>query len=210
MWHAWERNVYRVLMGKPEGKTPLGRPRRRWEDGIRMDLRETGWGECRWDPVYDLKQSGDTGKDILRSFYIFLYIFCYFSQRVLVRIFQQIYCTNLLPSFGRYDDHSLRCWRAFYRIPSPPSPNATRSPLPSEACCCLPTRGRVTRSLTASYLLQTSRHVTDLITLTGLVHRMNTNAVHTLLTCQTMEKKLIICLGFRGFPLSLLEEVPKL
>jgi hypothetical protein len=37
-----ERNVYRVLMGKPEGKRPLGRPRRRWEDGIRMDLREFG------------------------------------------------------------------------------------------------------------------------------------------------------------------------
>jgi hypothetical protein len=34
-----ERNVYRVSMGKPEGKTPLGRTRRRWEDGIRMDLR---------------------------------------------------------------------------------------------------------------------------------------------------------------------------
>jgi hypothetical protein len=37
-----ERNVYRVLMGKPEGKRPLGRPRHRWEDGIRMDLREIG------------------------------------------------------------------------------------------------------------------------------------------------------------------------
>jgi hypothetical protein len=33
-----ERNVYKVLMGKPEGKRPLGRPRRRWEDGIRMIL----------------------------------------------------------------------------------------------------------------------------------------------------------------------------
>jgi hypothetical protein len=37
-----ERNVYRVLMGKPEGKRPLGRPRRRWEDGIRMDLMQIG------------------------------------------------------------------------------------------------------------------------------------------------------------------------
>jgi hypothetical protein len=37
-------NAYRVLMGKPEGKRPLGRRRRRWEDGIRMDLREIGWG----------------------------------------------------------------------------------------------------------------------------------------------------------------------
>jgi hypothetical protein len=39
-----ESKVYRVLMGKPEGKRPLGRPRRRWEDGIRMDLKEIGWG----------------------------------------------------------------------------------------------------------------------------------------------------------------------
>jgi hypothetical protein len=36
--------VTRVLVGKPEGRRPLGRPRRRWEDGIRMDLEETGWG----------------------------------------------------------------------------------------------------------------------------------------------------------------------
>jgi hypothetical protein len=39
-----ERNLCKVLAGKPEGKRPLGRPRRRWEDGIRMDLRETGLG----------------------------------------------------------------------------------------------------------------------------------------------------------------------
>jgi hypothetical protein len=38
------RKVYRVSVGKPEGKRPLGRPRRRWEDGIKMDLREIGWG----------------------------------------------------------------------------------------------------------------------------------------------------------------------
>jgi hypothetical protein len=38
------RNMYRVLVGKPEGKRPLGRPMRRWEDGIKMDLREIGWG----------------------------------------------------------------------------------------------------------------------------------------------------------------------
>jgi hypothetical protein len=38
------RNVYKVLVGKPEGRRPLGRPRRRWEDGIKMDLREIGWG----------------------------------------------------------------------------------------------------------------------------------------------------------------------
>jgi len=39
-----ERKVYKVLVGKPEGKKPLGRPRRRWDDGIRMDLGEIGWG----------------------------------------------------------------------------------------------------------------------------------------------------------------------
>jgi hypothetical protein len=43
-----ERNMYRVLMGKPEGKRPLGRPRRRWEDGIIMYLRETGWWSVDW------------------------------------------------------------------------------------------------------------------------------------------------------------------
>jgi hypothetical protein len=39
--------VYKALLGKPEGKRPLGRPRRRWEDGIRMDLRETGFDWLR-------------------------------------------------------------------------------------------------------------------------------------------------------------------
>jgi hypothetical protein len=49
MWHAWDRReVYKVLVGKPEGKRPLGRPRRRWEDGIRMDLREIGLGDIDW------------------------------------------------------------------------------------------------------------------------------------------------------------------
>jgi hypothetical protein len=48
MWHARERKVYRVLVGKPEGKGPLGRSKHRWEDGIRMDHRETGWGSVQW------------------------------------------------------------------------------------------------------------------------------------------------------------------
>jgi hypothetical protein len=43
-----ERKVYKVLVGKPEGKRPLGRPRRRWEDGIRMDLREIGLEGVDW------------------------------------------------------------------------------------------------------------------------------------------------------------------
>jgi hypothetical protein len=42
------RKVFRVLVGKPEGERPLGRPRRRWEDGIKMDLREIGWGCVEW------------------------------------------------------------------------------------------------------------------------------------------------------------------
>jgi hypothetical protein len=43
-----ERKVYRVLVGKPEGKRPLRRRRRRWENGIRMDLREIGLGGVDW------------------------------------------------------------------------------------------------------------------------------------------------------------------
>jgi hypothetical protein len=42
------RGVYRVLVGKPEGRRPLGRPRRRWEDNIRMDLQEVGWEDEDW------------------------------------------------------------------------------------------------------------------------------------------------------------------
>jgi hypothetical protein len=43
------RNVYRVLVGKLEGKSPLRRPRRRWVDGIKMDLKEIGWVVCGVD-----------------------------------------------------------------------------------------------------------------------------------------------------------------
>jgi hypothetical protein len=43
-----ERKVYKVLVGKPEGKRPLGRPRRMWEDGVRMDVREIGLGGVDW------------------------------------------------------------------------------------------------------------------------------------------------------------------
>jgi hypothetical protein len=42
------RGAYRALVGKPEGRRPLGRPRRRWEDNINMDLREVGWGGMDW------------------------------------------------------------------------------------------------------------------------------------------------------------------
>jgi hypothetical protein len=43
-----ERKVYKVLVRKPVGRRPLGRPRRGWEDGIRIDLRETGFGGVDW------------------------------------------------------------------------------------------------------------------------------------------------------------------
>jgi hypothetical protein len=43
-----DRGVQRVLVGKPEEKRPLGRPRHRWEDNINMDLQEVGWGRRDW------------------------------------------------------------------------------------------------------------------------------------------------------------------
>jgi hypothetical protein len=43
-----KRNPYRLLVGKPEGKRPLGRPRRRWVDNIRMDLGEVEWSDVVW------------------------------------------------------------------------------------------------------------------------------------------------------------------
>jgi hypothetical protein len=43
-----KRNAYRILVGKPEGKIPLGRPRRRWVDNIKMELREIGWDGMHW------------------------------------------------------------------------------------------------------------------------------------------------------------------
>jgi hypothetical protein len=43
-----KRNAYRLLVGKPEGKRSLGRPRRRWVDNTRMDLGEVGWGDVDW------------------------------------------------------------------------------------------------------------------------------------------------------------------
>jgi len=53
-----ERGLYRVLVGKPEGKRPLGRPRRRWVDNIRMDLQEVGCGYMDW---IGLAQDGTGG-----------------------------------------------------------------------------------------------------------------------------------------------------
>jgi hypothetical protein len=59
-----ERKVYKVLVGKPEGKRPLDRPRHRWEDGIRMDLREIGLGGCGW---IRLSQDRDRWRDVVSA-----------------------------------------------------------------------------------------------------------------------------------------------
>jgi hypothetical protein len=47
--HGEKKSAYRILVGKPEGKRPLGRPRRRWEDNIKMDIREIGLGGVDWN-----------------------------------------------------------------------------------------------------------------------------------------------------------------
>jgi hypothetical protein len=59
-----KRNGYRILAGKPEGKRPLGRPRRRWEDNIRIDLREIEWGGIDW---IDLAQDRDQWRAFLNT-----------------------------------------------------------------------------------------------------------------------------------------------
>jgi hypothetical protein len=59
-----KRKVYKVLVGKPEGKRPLGRPRRRREDGIRMDLREIGLGGVDW---IRLSEDTDRWRAVVRA-----------------------------------------------------------------------------------------------------------------------------------------------
>jgi hypothetical protein len=59
-----EKTVYRILVGKPEGKRPLRSPRRRWEDDIRMDLREIGWGGMDW---IDLAQDRDQWRALVNT-----------------------------------------------------------------------------------------------------------------------------------------------
>jgi hypothetical protein len=43
-----KKKAYSILVGIPEGRRPLGRPRRKWESNIKIDLRETGWGSIEW------------------------------------------------------------------------------------------------------------------------------------------------------------------
>jgi hypothetical protein len=59
-----KRNAYRLLVGKPEGRMPLGRPRRRWLDNIRMDLVEVGWDDVDW---IGLAQDRDRWRALVNS-----------------------------------------------------------------------------------------------------------------------------------------------
>jgi len=61
----WEkRGIYRVLVGKPEGKRPLGRPRHKWEDNIKMDLHEVGCGGMDW---IELAQDRDRWRALVNT-----------------------------------------------------------------------------------------------------------------------------------------------
>ena len=55
--HGERRGLYRVLVGKPEGKRPLVRPRRRWEDNIKMDLKDLGWEGQDWIDLAQTRKS---------------------------------------------------------------------------------------------------------------------------------------------------------
>jgi hypothetical protein len=57
-------NAYRILVGKPEGKRPLGRPRHRWVDNIKMDLREIRWDGVDW---IDMAQDRDQWKALVNT-----------------------------------------------------------------------------------------------------------------------------------------------
>jgi hypothetical protein len=59
-----KRNAYRLLVGKPEGKRPLGRARRRWMGNIRLDLVEVGWGDVDW---IGLAQDRDRWRALVNS-----------------------------------------------------------------------------------------------------------------------------------------------
>jgi hypothetical protein len=59
-----KRNAYRILVGKSEGKRPLGRPRRRWVDNIKIDLREIAWDGVDW---IDLAQDRDQWRALVNT-----------------------------------------------------------------------------------------------------------------------------------------------
>jgi hypothetical protein len=58
------RSAYRILVRTPEGRRPLGRPRRRWEDNIKMELKEVGWGGVDW---IDMAQDRDRWRAVVSA-----------------------------------------------------------------------------------------------------------------------------------------------
>jgi hypothetical protein len=58
------RGAYNILVGRPEGRRPLGRPRRRWKDNIKMDLREIGFRDVDW---IHLAQDGDRWRALVNT-----------------------------------------------------------------------------------------------------------------------------------------------
>jgi hypothetical protein len=64
MWHVWGRGVYRIFARKTEGKRPLVRPRRRWENNIKMDLQEVGWEGMDWT---ELAQDRDRRRALVNA-----------------------------------------------------------------------------------------------------------------------------------------------
>jgi hypothetical protein len=59
-----KRNAYRILVGKPEGRRPLGRPRRRWVDNVKIDLSVIGWDGVDW---VDLAQDRDKWRALVNT-----------------------------------------------------------------------------------------------------------------------------------------------
>ncbi|KAJ4433927.1 hypothetical protein ANN_16245 [Periplaneta americana] len=90
------RNAYRVLVGRPEGKRPLGRPRRRWEDNIKMDLREVGYDDRDW---INLAQDRDRWRAYVRAA---------MNLRVVV-ITDDVQNVHLLLEYRPHIDVSLTC-----------------------------------------------------------------------------------------------------
>jgi len=64
MWHAWGKGVYRVLVGKPEEKNQLGRPKRRWKDYIETNLQAVGCGGMDW---IELAQGRDRWRTLVNA-----------------------------------------------------------------------------------------------------------------------------------------------
>ena len=91
------RHAYRILVRKPEAKSPSGRPRRRWEDNIKMDLREVGCDagdwisiSSRWGAIPDLCKSGNEPPNFLNANWYSRSIVAYRYSIPLIRLFEVI------------------------------------------------------------------------------------------------------------------------